>query len=204
MRDTESLHPLCWRGTYSYGKSLNVLVLAVLDDLLQSIVVMWFSISHYDHDLFNAPPGTPGFSECLFPEGNTDQSEADQTQPRVGQHEKPYKNTSTPRSLAHPPEMTVDSAVRGMRHRDPSCNISTVPHVMGTHRITTCHICLYKAQAHPFFGCCITRMSWLMSVWERMLMSTIRSEAGMVETTDRGIKIFSSLLTFSKNQVASG
>lgn len=103
MRDTESLHPLCWRGTYSYGKSLNVLILAVLDDLLQSVVVMWFSISHYDHDLFNAPPGTPGFSECLFPEGNTDQSEADQTQPRVGQHEKPYKNTSTPRSLAHPP-----------------------------------------------------------------------------------------------------
>lgn len=109
MRDTESLHPLCWRGTYSYGKSLNVLVLAVLDDLLQSVVVMWFSISHYDHDLFNAPPGTPGFSECLFPEGNTDQREADQIQPKVGQHEKPYKNTSTPRSLALPSEMTVDS-----------------------------------------------------------------------------------------------
>lgn len=117
MRDTESLHPLCWWGTYSYGKSLNVLVLAVLDDLLQSVVVMWFSISHYDHDLFNAPPGTPGFSECLFPEGNTDQSEADQTQPRVGQHEKPYKNTSTPRSLAHPP--LDDRGLRCQRHAAP-------------------------------------------------------------------------------------
>lgn len=91
MTDTESLHTLCWGGTYSYGKSLNILILAVLDDLLQSVVVMGFSIGHYDHDLFNAPPGTPSFSECLFPERNTDQREADQTQPRVGQHKKPYK-----------------------------------------------------------------------------------------------------------------
>lgn len=113
MRDTESLHPFCWRGTYSYGKSLNVLVLAVLDDLLQSVVVMWFSISHYDHDLFNAPPGTPGFSECLFPEGNTDWSNSAQSRATWKALQK-YINSA--KSGTSPPD---DRGLRCQRHAAP-------------------------------------------------------------------------------------
>lgn len=170
MTDTGSLHTLCWGGTYSYGKSLNVLILAVLDDLLQSVVVMWFSIGHYDHDLFNAPPGTPSFSESLFPEGNTDQREADQTQPRVGQHKKPYKNRSTLPSLDFPlrwPWTQLSEA------NDTVTPLAMVPqnHMWWG---PTRHICLYEAQVHTFFGCCIIGMLWLMTVWERILVSMVR------------------------------
>lgn len=61
-----------WRGgTYSYGKSLDVFILTVLDDLVQSVIVMGLSISHNDHDFFNSPSGSAGFSECLLPEVST-------------------------------------------------------------------------------------------------------------------------------------
>lgn len=54
--------------TYSYRKSLDVFIFTVLDDLIQSMVVMGFSISDNDHDFLNSPSGTPGLSESLLPE----------------------------------------------------------------------------------------------------------------------------------------
>lgn len=122
-----------------------------------------------------------------FLKGTQTKREAGQTQPKVRQNKKPYKNTATLHSLILPSKMN-DQGLQGQRREAPWFPSAIVPQVLymiGTHPITTFHRCPYKHRCIAFLGS-FNGVLWLVSVWERILTSTVRSEAWTMDTTDRG------------------